>query len=202
MQQRFLPLVLFLSSCTIYPHQQHSASAAIVIAPPTDTVPVQRSLYATVYVFNPAGTDCLMIWHKRFGKWMPPGGKIDANEMPDDTALRECKEETGITIKLVGNTYQSPTTGNRIQPFGLEQYPSTPYLRATGYSQQEAYDFIFMAIAEQEQLFQPQPGESVRIRWVPLAEIAKEEFAAFPNVKLWSKFFAALHAQYRAKPIK
>jgi 8-oxo-dGTP pyrophosphatase MutT (NUDIX family) len=34
--------------------------------------------------------------HKRLGIWLQPGGHIDANERPEDAALREAFEETGI----------------------------------------------------------------------------------------------------------
>lgn len=34
-------------------------------------------------------------------KWQIPGGTIDFGEHPADTAIREVKEETGITIKLL-----------------------------------------------------------------------------------------------------
>jgi 8-oxo-dGTP pyrophosphatase MutT (NUDIX family) len=34
--------------------------------------------------------------HKRLGLWLQPGGHIDANERPEDAALREAFEETGI----------------------------------------------------------------------------------------------------------
>ena len=33
---------------------------------------------------------------------MPPGGHIEANELPDDAAVREVLEETGVRCELVG----------------------------------------------------------------------------------------------------
>jgi 8-oxo-dGTP pyrophosphatase MutT (NUDIX family) len=34
--------------------------------------------------------------------WLPPGGHIERNELPDDAAVREVFEETGVKIELVG----------------------------------------------------------------------------------------------------
>lgn len=33
---------------------------------------------------------------------MPPGGHIDPNETPADAAKRECKEETGLDVEILG----------------------------------------------------------------------------------------------------
>lgn len=39
----------------------------------------------------------------RNNKWVFPGGGIKSNESPEEAAVREAKEETGITCKAVSN---------------------------------------------------------------------------------------------------
>ena len=39
-----------------------------------------------------------LIHHKKFDKWVPPGGHVEKFENPVETAMREVKEETGIDI--------------------------------------------------------------------------------------------------------
>ncbi len=34
--------------------------------------------------------------------WLPPGGHIEPDELPDDAAVREVAEEAGIDVELVG----------------------------------------------------------------------------------------------------
>ncbi len=43
----------------------------------------------------------LLIFHKKFKKWMVPGGHIENIENPCEAAIREVKEETGIEVKLI-----------------------------------------------------------------------------------------------------
>ena len=38
--------------------------------------------------------------HRKLGLWLPPGGHIDANELPDEAAVREVLEESGVRIVL------------------------------------------------------------------------------------------------------
>ena len=38
--------------------------------------------------------------HRKLGLWLPPGGHIDANELPDEAAVREVLEESDVRIKL------------------------------------------------------------------------------------------------------
>ena len=43
----------------------------------------------------------LLIKHKKSGKWLPPGGHLDENELPDDCVLREVKEETALSVEII-----------------------------------------------------------------------------------------------------
>ena len=56
----------------------------------------------TVAVFVVHTNHVLLHPHKKLGLWLPPGGHIDAPELPDDAAMREVQEEAGISIELVG----------------------------------------------------------------------------------------------------
>jgi 8-oxo-dGTP pyrophosphatase MutT (NUDIX family) len=38
--------------------------------------------------------------HRRLDRWLPPGGHIEQDELPDEAALREVREETGVAAIL------------------------------------------------------------------------------------------------------
>src|SRR5215216_4857899 len=60
-----------------------------------------RHFTVTVFVVHLGRV--LLHYHRKLGKWLPPGGHIEDNELPDEAALREVFEETGIRARLVGN---------------------------------------------------------------------------------------------------
>lgn len=53
-------------------------------------------------VAGPQGT--VLHRHKRLGRWMQPGGHLDAGELPAAAACREAHEETGLTVRHVGGS--------------------------------------------------------------------------------------------------
>lgn len=56
----------------------------------------------TVAVFVVHEGRVLLHWHRKLGMWLPPGGHIERDELPDDAAVREVLEETGVEVELVG----------------------------------------------------------------------------------------------------
>ena len=56
----------------------------------------------TVAVFVVHDGRVLLHRHAKLDRWLPPGGHIEPNELPDDAAVREVEEETGVRIGLVG----------------------------------------------------------------------------------------------------
>lgn len=56
----------------------------------------------TVAVFVVDRGRVLLQWHRKLARWLPPGGHIEPHELPDEAALREVAEETGLRVRLVG----------------------------------------------------------------------------------------------------
>ena len=55
----------------------------------------------TASVFVVSDSKVLMLEHKKIASWLPPGGHVEENELPNETAIREVKEETGLDVELI-----------------------------------------------------------------------------------------------------
>lgn len=43
----------------------------------------------------------LLLFHPKLSKWLPPGGHVEPNETPNETAKREVFEETGLIAEFI-----------------------------------------------------------------------------------------------------
>jgi 8-oxo-dGTP pyrophosphatase MutT (NUDIX family) len=62
----------------------------------------QTGRHFTVAVFVAWEGKVLLHHHRKLGMWLPPGGHIEQDELPDEAAVREVWEETGLEVELVG----------------------------------------------------------------------------------------------------
>jgi ADP-ribose pyrophosphatase YjhB (NUDIX family) len=59
---------------------------------------ITRDFTATTFVVHEDRT--LLLHHRKLGMWLPPGGHIDLHELPNQAALREVREESGLEVEL------------------------------------------------------------------------------------------------------
>lgn len=84
----------------------------------------------TVAVFVVHEGRVLLHRHAKLGRWLPPGGHIEQDELPDDAARREVLEEAGIEVELLGERglaadYPGPPL-QLICPAGIQLEPISP----------------------------------------------------------------------------
>jgi 8-oxo-dGTP pyrophosphatase MutT (NUDIX family) len=138
----------------------------------------QKHFNVTVYVMN-ENKEFLFIKHKKLNKWLAPGGHIDQNENPEDAAIREVKEETGLDITLIGD--RLPTENDLIRPCGIQHNIITQ-------NEHEHFDLIYLAKTDNSEVVL-NDHETNGINWFSLDEINKDSFDSFEKNKLWCNFF-------------
>ena len=152
-----------------------------------------RHFTATAFVTDDQNR-VLLMWHKRMQRWMPPGGHVQADELPEETAKRECKEETGLDVEILGEPTQdfftaNPHEGRMLKkPFAmlLETIPAS---EERGEPAHEHMDFLFHAkMIDPTQNVIVAPEEGHELRWFTREEIAllDESKEIFSNVKVYA----------------
>ncbi|MCG3218490.1 MAG: NUDIX domain-containing protein [Candidatus Heimdallarchaeota archaeon] len=68
----------------------------------------------TIAAYIVKDSKVLLIHHRKLNMWLPPGGHIDPNELPDDTVLREVLEETGLEVSIVSDQDSYPFSDVRL----------------------------------------------------------------------------------------
>lgn len=80
---------------------------------------VTRDFTATAFVYWRGKT--LLHKHKKVGLWLPCGGHVNPHELPDDAAVREVYEESGVEIELVGErTLKVAEPKQLVRPRGIQ----------------------------------------------------------------------------------
>ncbi len=69
---------------------------------------IHEKIDFTVAIFVVQDDRVLLILHRNLKKWLPLGGHIELDEDPEQAALREAKEESGLDVELLGE--RPPTT--------------------------------------------------------------------------------------------
>lgn len=80
---------------------------------------ITRDLAVSVFVVWQR--QVLLHFHPKLGLWLPPGGHVEPNELPDEAAVREVWEEAGLRVDLVGPPpFQSAGPQQLVRPRGVQ----------------------------------------------------------------------------------
>jgi 8-oxo-dGTP pyrophosphatase MutT (NUDIX family) len=89
---------------------------------------IHEKIDFTVAIFVVHDEKILVIHHRKLDKWLPLGGHIELDEDPEQAALREAFEESGLEVELLGERPPTTSPGTRalIAPRFLDIHRITP----------------------------------------------------------------------------
>lgn len=132
---------------------------------------MKRHFCASAFVINPENKKILLVKHHLFDKWVQPGGHIEDEETPEETATREVFEETGIRTKLIGERF--PREDDMIRPLGIQSN-----IKEDG---NRYFTFIYAAVPTKEDEIKLS-DESTGAGWFSREEL--ENLPVFPDIKI------------------
>lgn len=145
--------------------------------PEMGSTPVTRDFTVATFVVHDGKT--LMVYHKKLQMWLPPGGHIDPNELPDEAAVREVREETGLDVELVSQPTFTGIPGPRplARPEGAQLEEISP-----GH---QHIDFIYFARPAGGVAPVLNAAETEAVGWYSAGELAS--LGLTPEVHAWAR---------------
>lgn len=144
---------------------------------------IEKHFCVTNYVIDEKTGDFLLIYHKKLNKWLPPGGHIEINETPEEAALRETYEETGLNVSLVGKPLPRPE--DIINPFAIQLNRINEH--------HFHMDLIYLSTASSTMSLLLNENEATKINWFSINKILENNFNTFDTTKEWCKKFYNLY---------
>ncbi len=118
----------------------------------------------TVAIFVVEEGRVLLIHHRQLNKWLPLGGHIELDEDPEQAALREAKEESGLEVELLGE--RPPVTEPGCRALIAPRFLDIHRINET----HEHIGMIYWARPKSGQVKLAE-GEHHKIRWVTGTEL-------------------------------
>ena len=137
---------------------------------------ITRHFTATTFVV--CQDKVLLHLHKKLGIWLPAGGHIDRDELPEEAARREVREETGLDVNL----YQPEQLHDFGDDEAIELHRPVHLLLENINPFHQHIDFIYYARTDTFDLM-PGSGETQNLRWFQRHEISDTDLPMPGNVK-------------------
>ena len=121
---------------------------------------------ASAWIVNPARDRVLMAWHNIYRTWSWTGGHADGEADLLSVALREAREETGL----------SEIAPVRKDIYSLEILPVFSHVKRGKFVSSHLHlNVTYLLEADDAQPIRPKPDENSAVQWMPLDEAAENK---------------------------
>ncbi|WP_203909133.1 NUDIX hydrolase [Rhizocola hellebori] len=132
---------------------------------------IEVAHYTSSGVVLDGNGNVLLIHHRNHGRWLCPGGEIEADEDPLAGAAREVREETGIDVEPIGApNFEHPSLRSVLPPFAVLDMMVTD--RRLGYHRHISFVYVFRPVSGD---LTPQLAEVSDAAWVPIDQVSTLE---------------------------
>lgn len=135
----------------------------------------------TVEVFIVHNHRVLLRYHDKYNVWLGAGGHVELNEDPNQTAVREAKEETGLEVvlddSLLTHREHTSTDQELIPPHFLHRH------RIHDHHEHVAH--VYFARSKSDSLLNEGREASKAMRWFSAQEIQDSEEIT-ERVRVWA----------------
>ncbi len=134
---------------------------------------------ASLYIVNDGAV--FLHLHKKTGKWLPVGGHIELDEDPNQAALREAREESGLDVELIGERLNlKEDDGHRelLAPRFLNRHRFLPN------GEHEHIDSIYFGRSKDRNV---NPEEPIEYRWFTKEDLDNPENKLLPTIQFYAK---------------
>lgn len=129
-------------------------------------------LCSSGFVVNKDKTKILMIYHNIYDSWAWTGGHADGEADLLSVAIREVKEETGITrVKPINN-----------EIFVIDTLPVIGHMKRGKYVPAHIHLSVgYLLEADENELLTVKPDENSNVKWIPIDKVV--EHSTEPHMK-------------------
>lgn len=134
---------------------------------------ITRHFTATTLVVHEG--KMLLHLHKKINLWLPVGGHVERDELPEDAAIREVKEESGLDVQLYN-------ADPNLELKDAKQTVRPAHILLVNINEHHQHiDFLYYATSRSSELH-PENPESNSMRWLTRDEVENLDMPT--NVKV------------------
>jgi 8-oxo-dGTP pyrophosphatase MutT (NUDIX family) len=136
---------------------------------------IHEKIDYTVEVFIVYKNKVLLRRHEKYDIWLSVGGHIELDETPEQTAVREVKEEVGLDILLIGN--KKGIGDGSLENKGHQDLIPPKYLGIHPINDTHQHlTFIYFATSTTDKILEPlNENEKAETRWFSYEELERME---------------------------